>query len=70
MWRLSCTGPDDSSHVVSTPLVVAIGLICLKRRLLLEGNGLGTYVPSVVHQTMNNWQVDINVNIHIQYQRE
>lgn len=61
MWRLSYAGLDDSDYVVRTPLVFSIWVIYLKQCLLLEGNGLGTYPPSVVRQTTNSQQVDISV---------
>lgn len=67
MWRLSCAGPNDSDYVVRTPLVVSIRVICLKQHLL-EGNGLGTYAQSVVHQTTNSKQVDISVKQNMQHQ--
>lgn len=61
MWRLSCAGTDDLDYVVRTPLMVSIGVICLKQCPLLEGNGLGTYATRVVCQTTNSQQVDISV---------
>lgn len=45
---------DDSDYDVSTPIVVAIGLICLNQYFLLETDGLNTYALSAISSTTNS----------------